>query len=81
LLKVLKPLATTKCPFANLPSSKAGHWEEGVTTAEMGAYVWLRPEIVAAIKFAEWTTGGVLRHAEFVALREDKDPLDVARER
>jgi ATP-dependent DNA ligase len=32
----------------------------------------LRPQVVADIGFAEWTAGGVLRHAEFVALREDK---------
>jgi bifunctional non-homologous end joining protein LigD len=36
----------------------------------MADYVWLRPEIEAEIKFAEWTQGGILRHAEFVTLRE-----------
>jgi ATP-dependent DNA ligase len=30
----------------------------------------LRPEIVAEMKFAEWTAGEVLRHAEFVALHQ-----------
>jgi ATP-dependent DNA ligase len=33
-------------------------------------YVWLRREIEAEIKFAEWTAGGLLRHAEFVSLWE-----------
>jgi len=28
------------------------------------------PEIEAEIKFAEWTAGHLLRHAEFVSLRE-----------
>jgi bifunctional non-homologous end joining protein LigD len=46
----------------------------------MGDCVWLMPKAIAEIKFAEWTIGGVLRHAEFVALREDKDPKDVVRE-
>ena len=55
----------------------AGRSESGT---EMGDYVWLRPETVTEIKFAEWTKGGVLRHAEFVALREDKDPKEVLRE-
>jgi bifunctional non-homologous end joining protein LigD len=41
-----------------------------VTAEEMSAYTWLRPEIEAEIKFAEWTHSGLLRHAEFVALRE-----------
>ena len=36
---------------------------------EMSDYVWLRPEIEAEIKFAEWTNGGVLRHAEFVTIK------------
>jgi len=41
---------------------------------------WLRPQLVAEIKFAEWTTAGILRHAEFAALRDDKDPKEVLRE-
>ena len=80
LLKALQPLRVAKCPFANLPTSKSGHWGEGVTAEEMGDYVWLQPETVAEIKFAEWTTGGVLRHAEFVALRDDKEPKEVMRD-
>ncbi len=80
LLKVLQPLAVEKCPFANLPTSKRGPWGEGVTAEEMGDYVWLRPETVAEIKFAEWTKGGVLRHAEFARVRDDKDPQEVTRE-
>jgi ATP-dependent DNA ligase len=70
LLKLLQPLATKQCPFANLPTvaGRKAHWGEGVTAEEMADYTWLRPEIEAEIKFAEWTTAGVLRHAEFVAL-------------
>jgi ATP-dependent DNA ligase len=81
LLKALQPLQVEKCAFANLPTSKSGNWGEGVTAEEMGDYVWLRPQSVAEIQFAEWTKGGVLRHAEFVALRNDKDPMEVTRER
>lgn len=80
LLRVLQPLAVAKCPFANLPSTKSGHWGEAVTAEEMRDYVWLRPEVVAETKFAEWTHGKVLRHPEFVTLRADKDPKDVVRE-
>jgi len=40
------------------------------TASEMADYTWLRPEIEAEIKFAEWTAGGVLRHAGFVSMRE-----------
>jgi bifunctional non-homologous end joining protein LigD len=38
----------------------------------MGDYVWVKPTVVADVKFTEWTSGSVLRHPEFVALREDK---------
>ena len=42
--------------------------------------MWLRPAEVAEVKFTEWTRANVLRHAEFVALREDKAPVEVIRE-
>jgi bifunctional non-homologous end joining protein LigD len=80
LLKTLQPLRTDRCPFANLPTTRKGQWGEGVTAEEMADYIWLRPEIVAEIKFAEWTTAALLRHPEFVTLRDDKSPNDVTRE-
>jgi bifunctional non-homologous end joining protein LigD len=80
LLTILKPLATPQCPFANLPSSGTGHWGEGVTAEDMGNYVWVKPQLVAQVKFTEWTTGGVLRHAEFGGLRDEKTPDEVIRE-
>jgi bifunctional non-homologous end joining protein LigD len=55
---------------ANLPTVKSGQWREGVPAAEMSDYTWLRPEIEAEIKFAEGTTGSLLRHAEFVTVRQ-----------
>jgi bifunctional non-homologous end joining protein LigD len=33
---------------------------------------WVRPELVAQIEFGSWTDSGVLRHASFRGLREDK---------
>ena len=41
---------------------------------------WLEPRLVAAVEFAEWTAAHHLRHSEYIALREDKDPNDVVRE-
>jgi bifunctional non-homologous end joining protein LigD len=68
LVKLLKPLAVARCPFVNLPTTKTkSHWGEGVSAEEMAEYKWVRPEVVAEVRFAEWTRGGVLRHAEFVA--------------
>jgi DNA ligase D-like protein (predicted ligase) len=42
---------------------------------------WTRPELVAQIGFAEWTSDGRLRQPRFLGLRDDKRPTEVARER
>jgi bifunctional non-homologous end joining protein LigD len=42
---------------------------------------WTRPELVAQIGFAEWTTDGRLRQPRFLGLRDDKRPEEVVRER
>jgi ATP-dependent DNA ligase len=42
---------------------------------------WLKPTLVAQVEFAEWTENDHLRHARFVALRDDKKARDVVRER
>jgi bifunctional non-homologous end joining protein LigD len=40
---------------------------------------WVRPMQVAEVSFAEWTRDGSLRHASFMALRDDKNARDVVR--
>ena len=42
---------------------------------------YLKPELVAEIAFAEFTSDGILRHPSFIALREDKRASDVVFER
>jgi hypothetical protein len=79
-LLIKAKIRTAECPFSNLPNSKKGHWGEGITAAEMGDYVWLEPRVVAEVKFTEWTSGGVLRHPQFVGIRDDKVPEEVRRE-
>ena len=80
LMKRLRPLETTECPFANLPEPKAGRWGAGLTAAKMKDCRWLRPDLVAQFEFVEWTDVNHLRHTKFVALRDDKNPKDVRRE-
>jgi bifunctional non-homologous end joining protein LigD len=80
LIETLTPLLTEKCPFANLPSSKKSHFGEGVTAEDMKKLKWLKPKLVAQVRFAEWTSYGLLRHATFLGLRDDKDAREVARE-
>jgi bifunctional non-homologous end joining protein LigD len=42
---------------------------------------WTRPELVAQVGFAEWTSDGRLRQPRFLGLRDDKPAADVVRER
>ena len=48
--------------------------DEGVTT-------WVRPSLVAEVKFAEWTSKGELRQPVYLGLRADKQAKDVVQER
>jgi DNA ligase D-like protein (predicted ligase) len=77
LFRTLERLLVTRCPFANLPSSKSSHWGEGITAEEMLALRWVKPVLVAEISFTEWTRDGSLRHAAFLGLRDDKNPREV----
>jgi DNA ligase D-like protein (predicted ligase) len=42
---------------------------------------WTRPDLVAQIGFAEWTSGDRLRQPRYLGLRDDKRPAEVIRER
>jgi bifunctional non-homologous end joining protein LigD len=75
----LRRIPVPRCPFANLPSTRSGHWGEGITADEMALLQWVKPTQVAEISFAEWTRDGSLRHAAFMALRDDKNARDVVR--
>ncbi len=41
---------------------------------------WVQPELVAQVRFIEWTAEGLLRQPVFLGLRDDKKPTDVVRE-
>ncbi|UBZ08680.1 DNA ligase D [Salegentibacter mishustinae] len=40
--------------------------------------VWMRPDLVAEVKYSEITKTGKLRHPVFKALRKDKDPEEIS---
>jgi bifunctional non-homologous end joining protein LigD len=51
-----------------------------VSLADAADALWLRPELVGEVEFAEFTPNGTLRHARWRGLRADKQPMDVRRE-
>jgi len=77
----IRHLVSPTMPFANLPDTHKARWGDELTAEKMKECVWLRPEAVAQVEFLEWTAGDRLRHAKFVALRDDKNARDVVKER
>jgi bifunctional non-homologous end joining protein LigD len=73
-------LRTSQCPFDNLPERASARRGEAITADVMKKIQWLRPRLVAQIEFTEWTTGNHLRHSRFVALRSDKNAVEVVKE-
>jgi bifunctional non-homologous end joining protein LigD len=63
IYKLMQPLKTKQSPFVDAPKTN-----EPVQ--------WLKPKLVAEVKFSEWTADARLRHPVFVGLREDKKPED-----
>lgn len=43
--------------------------------------VWVKPRLVAQVRFTEWTADGRLRHPAFLGFRPDKKPMECVRER
>jgi bifunctional non-homologous end joining protein LigD len=48
--------------------------DEAVTT-------WIKPSLVAELKFTEWTSKGEMRHPVYLGLRADKGAEKVVREK
>jgi bifunctional non-homologous end joining protein LigD len=64
----LSGIEQESCPFAHKPKMP-------------GAIHWVKPELLAQIKFSEWTETGSLRHPVYLGLREDKPAKKVTREK
>lgn len=64
LYKVMQPLIVEKSPFKTLPKTN-------------GKATWLKPELIAEIKYSEKTKDGIFRHPVFLHLREDKEVSDL----
>jgi bifunctional non-homologous end joining protein LigD len=71
LLVRFKPLVRDASPFAEVPK---------MPRVKRSDIVWVEPELVAEVEFAEWTHEGRLRAPSYLRLREDKAAPDVRRE-
>ena len=69
LHRLMKPLIVKTSPFDGKPPKA----NEKPT--------WVRPELVAQVKFSEWTRDGVMRQPVFTRIRDDVEPKKVRRER
>ena len=70
LHRTLVALERPKPPFVNPPT---GYEAKGAH--------WVTPQLVAEIRFAEWTQEGILRQPSFQGLRTDKPATEIGRER
>jgi bifunctional non-homologous end joining protein LigD len=61
--KMMQPLKSDRSPFVSVPKTN-----EPVQ--------WLKPALVAEVKFSEWTADMRLRHPVFIGWREDKKPRE-----
>lgn len=65
LMQKMKPLVTRKLPFETKPV---------ITGSDV---VWLKPFLVCEVKYTELTNEGLMRHASFQGLREDKAAFEL----
>jgi bifunctional non-homologous end joining protein LigD len=66
LVGLLEPLRREPSPFSPAPRVKDA--------------VFVEPELVAEVRFTEWTRVGVVRAPAYQGLQEDRDPRQVVRE-
>ena len=71
LLDKLRPLRRPDPPFREVPK---------MPKVRKSDVIWVEPQLVAQVEFAEWTHDGRLRAPSYKRLRDDKSPEEVRRE-
>lgn len=78
MMNLFRPLIVDTCPFQTEPDvNQPSRFRPDPPKANA---VWLKPEIVCEVNYAEITSDGVFRHPSFKGLRTDKKAEDVVRE-
>ena len=72
---------TLKELYGKLVKLKAPKSPFPAKVKDEAATTWVKPLLVAEVKFTEWTTKGEMRHPVYLGLRTDKRAEDVTRER
>ena len=76
LKRQLRRLASEQSPFADDRATQPGRWKRRAAGVER----WVKPRLVAEVSFRNWTADRQLRHAVFIALRQDKGAREVRHE-
>jgi bifunctional non-homologous end joining protein LigD len=71
----LQPLATPKMPL-EVPPPRTSRFGSPLVLSRVH---WVRPELVAEVKFLTWTDDNLLRQVVYEGLREDKPATEVRR--
>jgi bifunctional non-homologous end joining protein LigD len=75
LWRRLQPLATDKMPL-EVPPPRSSRFGSPLV---LNRVHWVRPELVAEVKFLTWTEDNLLRQVVYEGLREDKPATEVRR--
>jgi bifunctional non-homologous end joining protein LigD len=76
----MRPIASERCPFANLPEPANARRGVALTADAMKRCRWVKPRLVVQVGFTEWTDNDHLRHARYLGLRDDKPAREVTHE-
>jgi bifunctional non-homologous end joining protein LigD len=75
LWRRLQPLATSEMPL-EVPPPRSSRFGSPLVLSRVH---WVRPELVAEVKYLTWTDDNLLRQVVYEGLREDKPAVEVRR--
>jgi bifunctional non-homologous end joining protein LigD len=81
--RLLKDIAKRLTPTVRQDPPCLGPVIDGVPQneiPEVKTTTWVEPLLVCEVRFREWTPDGLLRHATFMRMRDDKDAEDCERQ-